>query len=242
MPDLPGVLARAKSAGVEGMSCCGTSEKDWPAVASLVERDPRIVPSFGIHPWYVMETTDSWPDILKAVLGRIPAAGVGEIGLDHAVDPQSFERQETIFRRQLALAREMNRPVTIHCRKAWKVLIGILEHTTLPAAGGLIHSYSGAPDLIPQLAKFGLYFSFSGSITRSHNKRGHRSAAAVPSDRLLVETDSPDIMPAGAPGERNEPSFIPLVADALAGIRGTDVDELIKLTYENTRRLFSSRR
>jgi TatD DNase family protein len=120
---------------------------------------------------------------------------VGEIGLDHAIEDRDDADQEAVFLSQLRLSRDLNLPVTMHCRRAWGRLLELLTPLGPHPAGMLIHSYSGADDLVPTLAKFNVFFSFSGSITFSGHRKRHRALRAVPLDRLLIETDAPDIPP-----------------------------------------------
>lgn len=232
------VITRAKNAGVTLVVCCGTSPADWPVLAQLCSRQPSLIPAFGLHPWEIASAGNDWFDLLAQYLECFPNAGVGEIGMDHAMDPATFARQEDAFRRQLALARDLTRPVSVHCRKAWAALHEVLRHTGIGEAGGMIHSWSGAPDMLPALLDFGLCISFSGTITYPRNKRAHRSIAAVPWDRLLIETDSPDQKPMGMLQSCNEPAFLPLVAQAAADLRNTPIGEIATVTRENGLRLF----
>ena len=175
---LPGVLNRAKQAGIRRMLCCGCHERNWAAVRDLALAHPEIVPSFGIHPWYMEGRTAGWLDTLERFLAGQPS-GVGEIGLDHAVTPRADDEQEAVFVAQLRLARRLKRPVSLHCRKAWERLWKILRSEGGIEWGGLIHSYSGSAELVRPLEEMGLYISFSGAITRSGNKRGHRALSLI---------------------------------------------------------------
>jgi len=149
------------------------------------------------------------------------------------------EEQMTVFVAQLRLARRLHLPVSIHCRKAWGQLLETLraEGGVLPH-GGVLHSYSGAPELVSTFEQLGLSISFSGSITRSHNRRGRESLHAVSSERLLIETDSPAIMPAGAETETNEPSNLGLVLRSVAEELGEPENAIAERTYRNACRIF----
>lgn len=236
--DLPAVLRRAERSGIRHMLCCGCHERNWDAVLDIARAHPEIVPSFGIHPWYMEGRTDGWLEKLERFLSDRPS-GIGEIGLDHAVTPRADLEQETVFIAQLRLARRLKRPVSIHCRKAWERLLQILRAEGESEWVGLIHSYSGAAELLRPLEKMGFYISFSGAITRSGNKRGHRALAAVSPDRLLIETDSPDLLPAGAAGEFNEPANLALVASGVADILGRTPDWVAEQTFANASRLLA---
>lgn len=231
-------MARAKEAGVGRILCCGTKENDWETVAELSQSYQEIIPAFGLHPWFVQERSEKWLDRLASLLTRYPGAALGEIGLDHAVEYNNANHQTGVLVEQLKLARELQRPVSLHCRRAWGALIPLLQQQCGLPFGGAIHSYSGPVDLIPTLAGLNVSFSFSGSITYNHNKRGSRSAVLVPDDRLLVETDSPDIPPAGIAKASNEPANLTMVVHRLAELRGTTVQTIGELTHRNAERLF----
>jgi len=249
MEQLPGVAERARSAGVGGFACCATEEADWPAVARLAAEQPEIVPAFGIHPWYMGACAPGWQDRLRERLAAVPSAGVGEIGLDHAIRERNDELQMRVFFEQLNVAVELERPVSLHCRQAWGAMLDTLTRIGRSLPGFVVHSYSGAVDHVEPLAGLGARFSFSGTITRSRNHRGHAAARAVPLDRLLIETDSPDLMPVRgdrvppADGrdpdpEPNEPANLVYVCRRVAELRGMPVDELADITWRNARRLF----
>jgi TatD DNase family protein len=236
--DLPAVMARARQANVSGMLCCGSAEADWNRVLELSRQWPDlIIPAFGLHPWYVHERSADWLNQLESLLRTVPAA-VGEIGLDRAIENFDEAAQQEVFVRQLELARQLHRPVSIHCRQAWEWLEILLRQSGPLPAGGMIHSYSGSAELVPLWNQFGLAISYSGSITRENNKRGRKSLQVVPADQLLIETDCPDIMPSGVVGELNEPANLPFIARTVAMLRNIDLGELARQTGLNAWRIF----
>ena len=239
--DLAGVMARAAAAGVAGAMCCGSSESDWTATLAVAEKFPTVQISLGLHPWYARERQPGWLDRLRALLAAHPRVGVGEIGLDHALENADLVAQEHVFLDQFALSIELRRPASVHCRRAFGRLLELLPRFPAHPVGFVIHSFSGAAELIAPLAKSGAYFSFSGSITRSGNRRGHAALRAVPIDRLLLETDSPDLMPAiaGLVSEGpNEPANLVHVLRAAAALRGIAETDLATQTWANAQRLF----
>lgn len=244
-PDLEGAMQRATQVGVRRFLCCGSSERDWPQVAALSRKYPGVIPSFGLHPWYVRDRSTEWlAHLTRALLDT--RSVVGEIGLDHAIEPRNDEEQESVFMAQLHLARELNRPASIHCRRAWEHLLAVLNKSGPLPRGFMIHSYSGAPEFVKPLAELGAFFSFSGSLTRAGNKRGQRAAREVPADRLLVETDAPDLPPVIHDGDHvsepavNEPANLRYVVQALAEARGCSMDQIAELTWNNACRLFDA--
>lgn len=239
------VMARAAAAGVQRMMCCASAEEDWAKVAAIARRFPQVVPSFGLHPWHVGTRSSRWLETLNSALYDIPS-GVGEIGLDHDLEPLKEEDQERAFLAQLNLSRQMKRPVSIHCRRAWGRLLELLERFGRHEIGFVLHSYSASADLVPRFAKLGAYFSFSGSITRDSAARVREVAAIVPLDRLLIETDAPDLMPASTSGGLppkdavNEPANLARVLKRLALVLEAREDELAERTWENASRLFQN--
>jgi TatD DNase family protein len=233
------LIADAASAGVRRMLCCGSAEGDWADVARIGADYPESVScAYGVHPWYVGKIGDDWDKELEGYLARDPSAAVGEIGLDNAVDARNDEAQAKIFVRQLEIAKQYSRPVSIHCRKAWGSLLSILKDIGGLAAGGAIHSYSGPPDLVGELEKLGCCISFSGSILIPGNKRAAESLKKVSPDRLLIETDAPDILPRGAPEPHNVPANLPIIMDKAAEILGEPPETIAARVYNNGMRLF----
>lgn len=229
---LPDVLERAAGAGVENMACCGTGPKDWLVVRDLCATHPRVMPFFGLHPLYIATRSISWLEDLEGFLAAAPS-GVGEIGLDFLAGGVDKREQEQIFLAQFRLARRMNRPVSIHCRRAFGALVESIEREGGAHHGCVLHSYSGSAELVPRFERLGFFISFSGAFTRPGNIRGPKALGSVSEDRLLLETDSPDIAPAGG---RGEPCDLPLAAAAAAAIRGVSLEYLAETVLRNSMR------
>lgn len=171
----------------------GTSPKDWERVAQLAERYPeKVIASFGVHPWNVNELDFGWEQQLLNFLARYPNAGVGEVGLDKWVRGYDLERQKKVFLSQVEIAKELSRPLTIHCLKAWGSLRELLPYFR----GGrfLLHSYGGPKDYIQEFVDAGAYFSFSPYFL--HERKADRLEVfkSIPLGRLLVETDAPSML------------------------------------------------
>ncbi|MBI9020496.1 MAG: TatD family hydrolase [Verrucomicrobia bacterium] len=245
-PDTGKVVARAAAAGVERMTVCGTSPTDWNQVLQLAAEFASITPMIGIHPWFVRRLAEDsssscWEEEfhwLERLLRENSGAGVGETGLDFKEKFINRAEQEASFAAHLDLARELNRPAAVHCVKAWGRLIEILrEH---PAPRVLLHAFGGAPELIPKLVELNCWFSFCGSVTNPNAKRVRASAAAVPAERLLIETDSPDFPPAGCEAP-NEPANLIHVARSVAEIRGVSLEEIARQTFSNSEAFFKQK-
>ncbi len=194
-PMLEKVMERARLAGVGHMAVKGCSEADWPKVEEIINRYENTHVAFGLHPWFIKERSGQWFQTLENLLTTYPQASVGEIGIDHALENRNDAEQEQVFLAQLGIARKFDRPVTIHCRRAWGRLIELLDQFGEIPRGMLIHCFGGSAEVATELVKRGAYISFSGSITRPNAKKAGPSIRAVPDDRILIETDAPDLLP-----------------------------------------------
>ena len=186
-----GLTTECVSAGVHRMVVNGSCEQDWRAVLALARTHPQVIPSFGYHPWYLGERSPRWQQRLIECLETAPS-GVGEIGLDRWKPGLPYEGQEEAFGIQLALAAERNRPVSIHCLKAWGRLYELLRAGPRPARGFLLHSYGGPPEMVPALVRLGAYFGFPGYFLHTRKARQRETFREVPAERVLMETDAPD--------------------------------------------------
>jgi TatD DNase family protein len=240
-PDLPDVLRRASAAGVSHFACNGTCESDWPAVAQLAIDHPSIFPCFGLHPWYVNLRSPDWLTKLESFLDAQPSA-VGEIGLDQWIKDRDEPAMEDVFRLQLDLAVKKHRPVTIHCLHAWPWLMKVLRSEKSLPDRLLIHAYGGPVELIDELSAMNAYFSFAGTILDEKRARTRSALLAVPTDRLLLETDSPDLNPPAGfrlSADRNEPANLSKILPAVANILGQSPENLAKILKTNSERFFN---
>ena len=237
-PDISNVMERAFAAGVTQLGVKGCCEADWPRVVEIYKTYSGIYPSFGLHPWFIRERSGEWLQTLENLLLEFPAAAIGEIGIDHAVEERDDEDQEKVFIQQLELARNLERPVTIHCRRAWGRLIELLDHFGDLPRGMLIHCFGGSAEVAVELVKRGGYISFSGSITRPNVRKAKGAIRAVPDDRILIETDAPDILPTTAEGPLNEPANVRFVLEKAAELKDCTQQELAMLTMDNAVRFF----
>lgn len=284
-PHLSGIAAAwpglASPAG--RMVVNGTHPADWPRVSALAAAHPFVLPAYGIHPWDTGATRPAdWLADLRARLLADPRASVGEIGLDRWIldsarpdDPRlagviraPMEAQIATFLPQLALATELDRPVTIHCLHAFGDLIPLLRTHPLPERGFLLHAYGGPAELVPELVSLGAYFSFNPNFLKTTrppdpcNPIGYTDpevidsklvnfSKIIPADRLLCETDAPAMPPPqawrthklppapdGTP--LNHPGNIEAAYAGLATLRGQDHSALAAQIAQNFARLFGS--
>ena len=241
-PVLEKVMERARLAGISGMAVKGCCERDWSRVVEIANRHPDACLAFGLHPWFIGGRSEQWSQRLEGLLTTYPQASVGEVGIDHAIENRNADDQERIFFKQLEIAHKYDRPVTIHCRRAWGRLIELLDQFGELPCGMLIHCFGGSPEIAIELVKRGAYISFSGSITRPNSRKAGPAIRAVPDDRILIETDAPDIMPHGivdAPSSvLNEPSNLGYVLAKAAELRGVSEEALAEITLCNAERFF----
>ena len=196
LPEIPGQdeLSEYRDAGIRKMVVNGSVEQDWEAVASLAQ-DSLIRPAYGLHPWHVANQTDTWYEQLVEQLEKSPNALIGEIGLDKWIRTSSLKEQIPVFKKQLDLALEREIPPTIHCLQAWGTLLEILRDRGPFSGGFLLHSYGGPAEMVESFAKLGAYFSLSGYFARSDKARKLEAFKVIPEERLLIETDAPDMLP-----------------------------------------------
>jgi TatD DNase family protein len=243
---LPAIIDDCQAVGIRGMVVNGTCESDWPKVRQLARDHSFVVPSFGYHPWYLTRRSPNWESELNRHLDAVPSA-VGEIGLDRWMDDYDFELQIEMFGAQLGIAAERNLPVTIHCLKAWGQLIELLETNPVPQKGFLLHSYGGSAEMIPRFAKLGAYFSVSGYFAHERKARQLENFRLVPPNRLLIETDAPDMWPPdsinrfpypAADQPANHPANLGAIYDFTAASLNKSPATLVSQVEKNFRRIF----
>lgn len=239
--DIPGIVQRAEAAGVTRMVTCATMEENFEATAMLARRYPAVVPCYGIHPWFLDSLTSRWKQVLGDRVAEEPC-GIGETGLDFMDRHADRERQVAVFAFHLALARDLARPVNIHIRNAWDPFVRMLKKTGPLKTPGLVHSFSGSAELVKVLARYNLFISFSGSVTRPGARKVVKALNAVSVDRVLLETDTPDIYPSVPdpdPHSLNEPKNLPLIAQIAAARAGVPVPEFVRRAHANALAVFS---
>lgn len=249
---LPDILASLPTSGIRRCVINGTHESDWPRVAALARAHPELLlPSFGLHPWFAHDRSPDWLSKLTALLEEFPHAGIGECGLDRWMrDPDPADQKE-VFVAQLELATRLDRPLSIHCLKAWGALLEILKAHPRPNRGFLLHSYGGSAELVGPLSQLGAYFSFSGYFLDPRKEATRAAFRLVPPGRLLLESDAPDMLPPeefrrapllapdGSP--LNHPGNLPGIAGGLATALDLSTSDLTALTNSNFARFFETK-
>jgi len=235
--DMPGVLQRAREAGVAGIVTIGTDLASSRRARQLAHAHPRLAATAGIHPHEASKARpEDWP-ALEQLCADPRVVAVGEVGLDYYYDFSPPDVQRETFRRQLGLCAAVGLPLVIHVRDAYDDAFGLVEQEGLPC-GGVLHCFSGGPRECERALALGLYVSLAGIVTFPKATQLQQAATLVPADRLLVETDAPYLAPVPRRGKRNEPAFVVHTARRVAELRGVDLDQLARQTRANTVRLF----
>lgn len=238
--DVPGVLARARAAGVSRFLNISTKEREWPEVVGLAEREADVFATVGIHP----HEAETHPDVntakLVAAANHPKVVGIGETGLDYFYDHSPREQQQTAFRAHIAACREIGLPLIVHTRDAEEDTARILrEEMEKGPYTGVIHCFTASQQFAETALELGFYISLSGIVTFKNAKDLQETAKTIPQGRLLVETDSPFLAPVPKRGKTCEPAYVTHTAAFVANLRGQTVEELAQATTENFLRLFS---
>ena len=241
--DLDAVVARAREAGVVGALVIRSAGDEAEAARArrVAEKWPGVRFAAGVHPHNAGAFAGD-PAASAGVTRRhaeaFGACGIGEIGLDYHYDFAPRDVQHRVFAAQLALARELNRPVIIHTREATDDTFALIQEAGV--ARGVFHCFTGDAAMARRAVDIGFHVSFSGIVSFPKAESLREAARVVPADRLLIETDSPYLAPVPHRGKRNEPAFVARVLDALAAARGEPAAELQRQTTYNFASLFAS--
>jgi TatD DNase family protein len=236
--DPAGVVGRALEAGVCAIVTVGIDLEDARIALDIVDRFESVFGCVGFHPHNAKAARDG--DLHRmAELARHPrVVGYGEIGLDFFRNHSPHDQQRTVFREQIATAKELAKPVVIHLRDAYGEGLDILEDAAPFPAGGVIHCFSGNRDDAARFVKLGFYVSIPGTVTYKKNDALRDIVRELPADRILLETDCPFLSPEPFRGKDNEPALIVHTAAKVADVRGATYQEICRLTTANARRVF----
>jgi TatD DNase family protein len=239
--DLDAVVARARAAGVARIVCIGLwrAPGQFGNALALASRDPATFSATaGVHPHECARVPEEdWLE-LERLAADARVVGVGETGLDFHYDHSPRPVQIESFRRSLRIARQAGKPVVVHVREADGPCVEVLAGEGIPAAGGVIHCFTGGVEAARRYLDMGLYISVAGVITFRTAEALREAVKLVPRDRLLVETDCPFLAPVPHRGKRNEPAYVARTAERVAEIWGASIDEVAEATTRNARRLF----
>ena len=241
--DQAAVLERARAAGVGGFLSISTRQREWDQVIATTERHGDIWASVGIHPHEADSHADLGEAALLAAAEHPRVIAIGETGLDYYYDHSDRAMQQALFRRHIAVSRATGLPLIVHTRDAEADTAAILtEEMEKGAFPALIHCFSASAEFGAKMLDLGLTISISGIVTFKNAKDLQAIAAALPEDRLLVETDAPFLAPVPHRGKVCEPSFVADTARFVADLRGTSAEALAEATTANFLKLFRKAR
>lgn len=229
-------VARAEEAGVRWILNPGVTWQEMPRVQALTERFPNVFIAAGIHPHDAETWTSGSVERLRELARHPRVVAIGECGLDYYYDNAPREKQQEAFRDQIRLAKELDLPLIIHTRDAEADTMRLLEEEGV--SRGVFHCFTGSKELAMAGIRRGLSISFSGVVTFKKSDALREVAREVPADRFLIETDAPYLAPPPYRGKRNEPAYVVKIAETLAEVRGTRVEEIAEQATRNTIQLF----
>ncbi|AQP53542.1 hydrolase TatD [Vagococcus penaei] len=236
--DLEAVIERARELDVTEMAVVGF---DTPTIEKSLALSQRYATIYSIIGWHPTEAGSYTPEVekkLQHLLQSEKVVALGEIGLDYHWMEDPKDVQEKVFRRQIAIAKEMNLPISIHTRDAIEDTYRILKSEGVHTIGGIMHSFSGDDEWAKRFLDLGMHISFSGVVTFKKAIDVQAAAKIVPLDKLLVETDAPYLAPVPYRGKRNEPGYTHYVVDKLAELCESSYEQIANQTRENAHRLF----
>jgi TatD DNase family protein len=238
--ELDAVVARARAAGIGRIVTISTRVKRHAQVLAIAERFPDVFCSVGTHPHYADEELDIDAKALVALAQHPKIVAIGEAGLDYFRNNSPRDAQAAGFRQHIAAARETGLPLVIHSRDCDADMAQILrEESGKGAFPAVLHCFTGGRELAFSAIELGHYVSFTGILTFKNSDALRTIAAALPADRILVETDAPYLAPLPYRGKRNEPAYVAETSKVLAEVRGVPVNEIAQQTTENFFRLFN---
>jgi TatD DNase family protein len=240
--DREDVISRAQAAGVDTIVNIGFNRETIPTTMALAEKYSFIYSAVGWHPTDAvdmkLEEDLAW---IEKLCAHPKVVAIGEIGLDYYWDTSPKEIQHAVFREQIRLARKVRKPIVIHNRDAHEDVVRILREEKAEEVGGIMHCFSGSWETAKMCLDINFDISFGGPVTFKNARVPKEVLALVPNDRILLETDCPYLAPHPHRGQRNEPSYVSLVAETAAEIKGISVEEMVILTSRNARTRLSLR-
>ena len=235
-PDRDEVLSALPAANVGLVLCPGCDLESSRQSIALAEQYPFLYAAAGVHPEDALGLPDDWLEQVEAMTQHPKVKAVGEIGLDYYWQEVPRDLQKEVFRAQLALAQRLDMPVIVHDREAHGDSLAIVKE--FPGVRGVFHCYSGSVEDAKTLIKLGWHLSFTGTITFKNARKAPEVIAAVPLDRIMVETDAPYMAPTPYRGKRCDSRYVYRMAETIAQIKGLTTQEVEEATTENGKRLF----
>ncbi len=234
--DIADAVAKASARGVSHLLCVSVTLEQFPAMLAKIAPFPQVFASCGVHP---LDQESPWnPELLRQLAAEPRVVAIGETGLDYFYHPEHKLIQQQAFREHIRVARELGKPLIIHTRDAQEDTLAILKEEGAEAVGGVLHCFTEDWAMAEAAMDLGFYISISGIVTFRNADRLREVTRRLPAERLLIETDSPYLAPVPHRGQENEPAYVRDVAEYVAWLRNTTVEEIAALTSENFFRLF----
>ena len=237
--DVEEVIARAKEAGVENMVVVGFDRPTIERAMELVETYDFLYASVGWHPVDAIDMKDEDLDWIEEWTKHPKVVALGEMGLDYHWDKSPEDVQKDVFRRQIRLAKKVKLPIIIHNREATQDIVDILKEEGASEVGGIMHCFSGSPEVAKECVDMNFYISLGGPVTFKNARKPKEVAKEIPLEKLLVETDCPYLAPHPNRGKRNEPAYVRLVAEQIADLKEISIEEVEAATTRNAKKLFN---
>lgn len=235
--DVADVLHKAQQRGVSHCLCVSVTLQQFPAMLQAIAPFPQVFASCGVHP---LDQETPWSEAELRHLAADPrVVAIGETGLDYFYHPEHKQLQQEAFRIHVRIARELGKPLIIHTRDAQQDTLQILREEGASEVGGVLHCFTEDWEMAEAAMALGFYISISGIVTFRNADRLRDVTRRLPADRLLIETDSPYLAPIPHRGEENQPAYVRDVAEYVAWLRNTTVEEIAGTTSENFFRLFA---
>lgn len=232
------LLSRIEQGQVERMLCVAINLQDYPAMKQLVQNQPQIDLSVGVHPCDAGDHQTQLQQLLQLGADEQVVA-IGETGLDYYYSSDSRAQQIASFEVHMQAANQLNKPVIVHTRDAQQDTLDVLRQGRVEQCGGVLHCFTESWDMARQALDMGMYISFSGIVTFRNAEALRDVAKKVPDDRFLIETDSPYLAPVPHRGKQNHPGWVGHVAECLAGVRGSSLEQIAELSKVNYLRLIN---
>ncbi|MGM0846970.1 MAG: TatD family hydrolase [Bacillota bacterium] len=236
--DLVQVIERAKNAGVENMVVVGFDRPTINKAMELVEQYDFLYAAIGWHPVDAIDMTDEDLRWIEELSSHEKVVAIGETGLDYHWDKSPKEIQQEAFRKQIRLAKKVRLPIIIHNREATQDIVDILHEEDAKEVGGIMHCFSGSPETARECVDMNFLISLGGPVTFKNAKKPKEVAEEIPLEKLLIETDCPYLAPHPYRGKRNEPSYVKLVAEQIAELKGVSFEKVAEETTRNAKKIF----
>ncbi len=236
--DLQEVIDRALEAKVERMVVIGFDRKTIERTMQLIEQYDFVYGVIGWHPVDAIDCTQQDLEWIEKLASHPKIVGIGEIGLDYYWDKSPKDVQQALFRKQIQLAQKINLPIIIHNRDATGDVVQILREENAASVGGVMHCFSGSVETARECITMNFMISLGGPVTFKNARLPKEVATEIPLEHLMIETDAPYLAPHPHRGKRNEPAFVPLVAEEIARLKGLTIEEIAQATTANAKKFF----